>query len=99
MRTALSICQHKNLAVADVSGLGGRCDRLDGLVNEIARHCHLDLYLGQKGHGIFRVAKKFGIARLWPSCHNASFSILKAQTRPKTGHSRILPPCREPNRG
>src|SRR5581483_5911894 len=54
----------EDLAVADLSGLGRRGDRIDGLVDLIGSDCDLDLDLGQEAHRVFGAAIDFRVALL-----------------------------------
>src|SRR5919201_1354633 len=46
----------EDFAVADLTGPGGRGDRVDRFTDEIAWHGDLDLQLGEKAHRIFSPA-------------------------------------------
>ena len=54
----------EDLAVADLAGLGGRRDGVDGLVDLVRGDRDLDLDLGQEAHRIFGAAVDFGMALL-----------------------------------
>src|SRR5438105_56745 len=54
----------EDLAVADLAGLGGRGDRVDGLVDLIGIDGDFDLDLGQEAHGVFGAAIDFRVAFL-----------------------------------
>src|ERR1700751_3360122 len=54
----------ENLAVADLSGLGRRGDRIDGLVDLLGGDCDLDLDLGQEAHRVFGAAIDFRVPLL-----------------------------------
>src|SRR5947208_13333241 len=54
----------EDLAVADLAGLGGGGDGVDGLVDLIRGDSDLDLDLGQETHGIFGAAIDFRVALL-----------------------------------
>src|SRR6056297_4174829 len=56
----------ENLAVADLVGLRGVDDGLDGGIDLIVVEYHVDLYLGQEIHHVFGPAIKFGMALLAP---------------------------------
>src|ERR1700733_8027006 len=56
----------KNLAVADLSGLGRRADRLDGSAGIFVADCDLDPYFWQKMHHRLGAAIDFGMALLPP---------------------------------
>src|ERR1700752_3724931 len=43
----------EDLAVADLAGLGGRGDGVDGLVDLVGIDGNFDLDLGQEAHGVF----------------------------------------------
>src|SRR6516225_5651804 len=71
--------EDKDLAVADMPGLRGRDDGLDGAFEHLARHRHLDLDLGQEGHRIFGAAIELRVALLAPiSLHFGSRHSLHA---------------------
>ena len=52
------------VAVADLSGLRRRRDRLDHAVGAVVGDHHLDLDLGQEVHGVFGAAIDLGVALL-----------------------------------
>src|SRR5689334_13401446 len=54
----------EDLAVADLSGLGRRGDRIDGLVDLVGGDRDLDLDLGQEAHRVFGAAIDFRVALL-----------------------------------
>src|SRR3569623_807984 len=54
----------ENLAVADLAGLGGRGNGLDGAIDLGIGDRDLDLDFGQETHGIFGAAIDFGVALL-----------------------------------
>src|SRR6201999_2249207 len=54
----------EDFAVADLSGLGRRGDRIDGLVDLLGRNRDLDLDLGQEAHRVFGAAIDFRVAFL-----------------------------------
>src|SRR6202012_5043261 len=54
----------EDLAVADLSGLGRRGDRFDGLVDLLGGDRDLDLDLGQEAHRVFSAAIDFRVALL-----------------------------------
>src|SRR5580704_16789757 len=56
----------KDLAVADLAGLGGLDDGLDHLIDEIAAHRDLDAGLGHEVDHVFRAAVELGVAALAP---------------------------------
>src|SRR5580704_6578318 len=56
--------RHKDLAVADLPGLGGRADGFDRLLGEIGGDSDLEPDLGQEVHGIFGAAIDFHMALL-----------------------------------
>src|SRR5262249_39991422 len=58
--------EDEDLSVPDLTGFGGVGDGLDGLVDLIGRHRHLDLDLRQEAHGVFGAAVDFGMALLPP---------------------------------
>src|SRR5713101_8189235 len=58
--------EDEDLAVPDVPCLGSRRDGLDGLVDQLARHRHLDLDLGQESHCIFGAAIELRVTLLAP---------------------------------
>ena len=64
MRTACSIGVTKNLAVADLPGLGGGADRLDDLSASVRRDGDLDTDFRQEIHRVFGAAIDFGVALL-----------------------------------
>src|SRR5262245_17169145 len=55
---------HENLAVADLSGLGGIGDRLHDLLDLIVVDCDVEAYLGQEIHGVFGAAIDFLVSLL-----------------------------------
>src|SRR5262252_10730968 len=54
----------EDLAVADLAGLRGRGDRVDGLVDLVGIDGNFDLDLGQEAHGVFGAAIDFRMALL-----------------------------------
>src|SRR5690242_599956 len=54
----------KDLAVADLAGLGGGADRLDHAVGVLLGDGDLDADFRQKIHGVFGAAIDFGVALL-----------------------------------
>src|SRR6185437_12311600 len=54
----------EDLAVADLAGLGGRGDGIDGLVDGVRSDGDFDLDLGQEAHGVFSAAVDFRMALL-----------------------------------
>src|ERR1700746_535818 len=54
----------EDLAVADLSGLGSRRDRIDRLVDLVRGDSDLDLDLGQEAHRVFSAAVDFRVALL-----------------------------------
>src|SRR6201995_1324449 len=54
----------EDFAVADLSGLGRRGDRINGLVDLLGRDRDLDLDLGQEAHRVFGAAIDFRMAFL-----------------------------------
>ena len=54
----------EDLAIADLSGLGGGGDGVDGLVDLIGGDGDLDLDLGQEADGVFGAAIDFRVALL-----------------------------------
>src|SRR3954452_15900977 len=54
----------EDFAVADLSGLCGRSDRIDGLVDLVRIDGNFDLDLGQEAHGVFGAAIDFRMAFL-----------------------------------
>src|SRR5215475_1966527 len=54
----------EDLAVADLTGLGGRGDGIDGLVDLIGRHRDLDLDLRKETHRVFSPTVDFRVALL-----------------------------------
>src|SRR3954468_14539086 len=54
----------EDLAVADLSGFGSRCDGVDGLVDLVRGDSDLDLDLGQEAHRVFSAAIDFRMAFL-----------------------------------
>src|SRR5580704_10663403 len=56
--------EHENLAVADLSSLCRRCDRLDDLVHLGGWASDLDFDFWQEAHGVFGAAIDFGMALL-----------------------------------
>src|SRR5438876_11930457 len=55
---------HEDLAVADLVGLGGLLDRLDGACGESLLDDDLDFDLGQEVDQVFGAAIDFGVALL-----------------------------------
>jgi hypothetical protein len=64
MRMACSTGQHEDLAVADLAGLGGVDDRLDGGIDLLVGEHHLDLDLRQEVDDVFRAPVELGMALL-----------------------------------
>ena len=56
--------EHEDLAVANLAGLGGLHDRIDGLARGFIRHGDLDLYLREEIHGVFAATVDFGVTFL-----------------------------------
>src|ERR1044072_1880547 len=56
--------EHENFAVADLTGLGARLNRLDRLLGNFARHRHFDFHLRQEVHGVFGAAVELGMPLL-----------------------------------
>src|SRR5581483_10650563 len=54
----------EDLAVADLAGLGGRRDGIDGLVDGFGSDGDFDLDLGQEAHRVFSAAVNFRMALL-----------------------------------
>src|SRR5262249_11424446 len=84
--------RHEDLAVTDLTRLGGRNDRLDDGPYAIGRHRHLDADLRQKVHGVFGAAVDFGMPflpsvafdfacghALHADCHQCVANILKLE--------------------
>src|SRR3972149_9431205 len=56
--------ENKNLAIADLAGIGGFFDCLDYRIEHFALDRGLDFYLGQKIDHVFRAAIQLGMAFL-----------------------------------
>ena len=56
--------EHEDLAVADLVGLGGGCDRVDDLFGHAVGHNDFELDFRHEIHGIFGAAVDFGVTGL-----------------------------------
>jgi len=60
----LAEIENEDLAVADLAGVGGALDGLDGGFEAVVGDCYLDLYLRHEGHGVFGTAVDLGLTLL-----------------------------------